>query len=117
MSDPIDRLQPILNDTKLQSTNNALYQFLNTTIGILRTILNTISTLSTSSSSTTAGINQLTGDVTAGPGSGSQIATIPNDTITFAKMQNINTQTAIGRNTAGTGDPELVTISQMLDWL
>ncbi len=62
------------------------------------------------------GITQLTGDVTAGPGSGSQAATIANNAVTFAKMQDIATQTAIGRNTAGTGDPESVTISQMLDW-
>ncbi len=62
------------------------------------------------------GITQLTGDVTAGPGSGSQVATIANNAVTFAKMQDIATQTAIGRNTAGTGDPESVTISQMLDW-
>ncbi len=62
------------------------------------------------------GITQLTGDVTAGPGSGSQAATIANNAVTFAKMQDIATQRAIGRDTAGTGDPEEVTISQMLDW-
>jgi hypothetical protein len=62
------------------------------------------------------GITQLTSDVTAGPGTGSQAATIANDAVTFAKMQNLASQTAIGRNTAGAGDPEAVTISQMLDW-
>src|SRR5262245_35735912 len=43
--------------------------------------------------------------------------TVPDNAITFAKMQDIATQTLIGRNTAGTGDPESVTISQALDWL
>jgi len=37
-----------------------------------------------------AGITQLTGDVTAGPGSGSQVATIPNNTIVTAKILNAN---------------------------
>lgn len=76
----------------------------------------TMSGTTLSATSGGSGINQLTGDVTAGPGTGSQAATIPNNTVTFAKMQDIATQRAIGRNTAGTGDPEEVTISQMLDW-
>jgi hypothetical protein len=65
-----------------------------------------------------SGINQLTGDVTAGPGVGSQAATIPNNTVTYAKMQDISaTQRLLGRNSAGSGDVEEVTISQALDWL
>lgn len=56
----------------------------------------------------------LTGDVTAS--ADSNATTIANDAVTFAKMQEIATQRAIGRNTAGTGNPEEVTISQMLDW-
>src|ERR1044072_3393524 len=38
--------------------------------------------------STVSGINQLTGDVTAGPGSGSQAATIANNAVTTAKINN-----------------------------
>ncbi len=53
------------------------------------------------------GINQLTGDVTAGPGSGSQSATIPNDTVTYAKMQNVSAASRIlGRESGSTGDVE-----------
>lgn len=63
-----------------------------------------------------AGITQLTGDVTAGPGSGSQAATIANDAVTFAKMQNISTQHLIGRHTAGIGDPEQVGIDGGLEF-
>ena len=54
-----------------------------------------------------SGITQLTGDVTAGPGSGSQAATIANDAVTYAKMQNVSaTDKLLGRSTAGAGDVE-----------
>lgn len=46
----------------------------------------------------------LAGDVTAPQGSNT--TTIANDAVTFAKMQNISTQHLIGRSTAGTGDPQ-----------
>lgn len=55
------------------------------------------------------GITQLTGDVTAGPGSGSQAATIPADTVTFAKMQNIASGVVLGKGTASSGDVEELT--------
>jgi hypothetical protein len=58
---------------------------------------------------TDTGITQLTGDVTAGPGSGSQAATIPADTVTFAKMQNIATGKVLGRGSASSGDIEELT--------
>ena len=48
------------------------------------------------------GLNQLTGDVTAGPGTGSQVATIPPDTVTYAKMQNVSAASRLlGRGSAG----------------
>jgi hypothetical protein len=65
-----------------------------------------------------SGITQLTGDVTAGPGSGSQVATISSDAIDNTKLSNMSTQTFKGRSTAGTGDPEDLSTSQataMLD--
>lgn len=44
--------------------------------------------------------------------------TIANDAVTYAKIQNITTtQRALGRNTAGAGDTEEITASQLLDWL
>lgn len=60
-----------------------------------------------------SGITQLTGDVTAGPGSGSQTATIANDAVTLAKMANVATSTVFYRKTAGTGDPETQTLSTL----
>lgn len=60
----------------------------------------------------TASINQLTGDVTAGPGSGSQAATIANDAVTNAKSADMATSRIKGRVTAGTGDPEDLTGTQ-----
>lgn len=40
--------------------------------------------------------------------------TIADDSVTFAKIQNIPTTTLIGRSTAGTGDPESITIGSGL---
>ncbi len=66
--------------------------------------------------SVSAAITQLTGDVTAGPGAGSQAATIPNDTVTYAKMQNISAASRLlGRGSAGgSGDPEEITLGTNL---
>lgn len=44
--------------------------------------------------------------------------TVANDSVTYAKIQNISaTQRALGRNTAGSGDTEEVTLTQLLDWI
>ena len=50
-------------------------------------------------------ITALTGDVTAS-GPGSAVTTIANDAVSFSKMQNINSQIILGRNTASSGDIE-----------
>jgi hypothetical protein len=55
------------------------------------------------------------GDITVS-GSGATF-TIDNDVVTFAKMQNIANKRVIGRNTASSGDPEEVTVDQLLDWI
>ncbi len=47
-----------------------------------------------------------TGDVT-----GATALTIAADAVTFAKMQNIATDSLIGRDTASTGDPEAITVT------
>lgn len=61
------------------------------------------------------GITQLTGDVTAGPGSGSQAATIPANTVTYAKMQDVSAASKlIGRGDSGSGDPQEITIGSGL---
>ncbi len=52
----------------------------------------------------------------ASSGGATPVISLNDDGVTFAKMQDIDTQTAIGRDTAGNGDPEQVTITQMLDW-
>ena len=51
----------------------------------------------------------LKGDVT-GSGTGSFAATIANDAVTFAKFQNLATDSLVGRDTAGTGDAESITV-------
>lgn len=58
------------------------------------------------------GITALTGDVTAS-GSGSVVATIANDAVTNAKLANMANNTYKGRRTAGTGDPEDVSIANI----
>lgn len=49
----------------------------------------------------------LTGDVT-GSGTGSFAATIANNAVTLAKMATMTTASFLGRNTAGTGNPEVL---------
>lgn len=52
-----------------------------------------------------------TGDVTKAAGGTAQ--TIANDAVTNAKMANMATQTIKGRTTAGTGDPEDLTVTEV----
>jgi hypothetical protein len=59
-------------------------------------------------------ITALTGDVTA-TGPGSVAATIANDSVTFAKMQNISVNHLIGRHSSGSGDPQQVGIDGGLE--
>jgi len=63
-----------------------------------------------------SGITELTGDVTAGPGSGSQAATIPNATVTYAKMQDVSAaDRLLGRgNGGGAGDVQEITLGTNL---
>lgn len=56
----------------------------------------------------------LTGDVTAS--AGSNATTIANDAVSFAKMANLATDTLIGRDTTGTGDPEALSVSGGLEF-
>jgi hypothetical protein len=59
----------------------------------------------------TGGIQRsgLTGDVTAP--AGSNTTTIANDSVTYAKMQNVTTNNRlIGRGSSGAGDPEEITV-------
>jgi hypothetical protein len=78
-------------------------------------------------SSTAAGISQLTGDVTAGPGTGSQAATIANnavttgkiadDNVTYAKIQDVSaTDRLLGRDTASSGIIEEIPVSSGLEF-
>ncbi len=63
-----------------------------------------------------SGINQLTGDVTAGPGSGSQAATIGANKVTFAKFQQVGAGKLLGNPTASTADAEEISIGTGLSY-
>ena len=52
----------------------------------------------------------LTGAVT-GSGTGSFATTLANNTVSFGKLADIATDTLIGRDTAGTGDPEAISVA------
>ncbi len=60
-------------------------------------------------------ITSLTGDVTAS-GPGAAAATIANDAVTFAKIQNITTDRLLGRDTAGSADAEEITVGGGLEF-
>lgn len=77
--------------------------------------LGTLATQSGTFSGTSSGTNTgdqtitLTGDVT-GTGTGSFAATIANDAVTYAKIQNVSaTDRLLGRSTSGAGDVEEIT--------
>lgn len=74
-----------------------------------------------------AGITQLTGDVAAGPGAGSQIATIQANAVTtgkiaanavtYAKIQTENDQTILGNVSGIVAVPSALTVAQVLTML
>ena len=61
-----------------------------------------------------SGITQLVGDAQAGPGTGVQTLTILPNVVTLAKMQQIATNSLLGRSTAGTGNVEVITVGSGL---
>jgi len=84
-----------------------------TTLG-LGTLATQNGTFSGTSSGTNTGDQTitLTGDVT-GSGTGSFAATIANSAVTLAKMADVATGTVFYRTTAGTGAPEVQTLSTL----
>src|SRR5207253_1597112 len=78
--------------------------------------LGTLATQSGTFSGTSSGTNTgdqtitLTGNVT-GSGTGSFAATISNSAVTLAKMADMATASFLGRNTAGTGVPEVLSMA------
>lgn len=58
----------------------------------------------------TGGITQLTGDVTAGPGSGSQVATIGANKVTYSQIQQVGAASLLGNPTGGSADASEITL-------
>lgn len=103
------------------STNNAIARFDGTDGSTIQnsgaTVDDSGNVIATniSSGATVSGTNtgdqtiSLTGDVT-GSGTGSFAATIANDAVTYAKMQNVSaTDKVLGRSSSGSGDVEEIT--------
>lgn len=93
-----------INAAKIASgdVSNTIFEFLKNVTSDIQTQLN----------NGTQGITDLTGDVT-GTGPGSTPTTIANDAVTNAKAANMANGTIKGRTTAGTGNPEDLTTSQV----
>lgn len=111
----LDRLINILSQSKIQSTNPALYQTIRSLIAQVQQQINIVqgnaSDIDITITSGGAGINELTGDVTAGPGTGSQVATIANNAVTNPKLRDSNALSVIGRSANSTGDPADISAS------
>jgi hypothetical protein len=96
------------------ATTNALTA--TTFVGALTGNADTVTGFTGTHSGTSSGTNtgdqtiQLTGDVT-GSGTGSFAATIANSAVTLAKMADMATDSFLGRDTAGTGAPEVLSAS------
>lgn len=58
-----------------------------------------------------SGITQLTGDVTAGPGSGSQATTITDNAVTLPKIQTISEAVVLGKGSGGGGNVRELTFA------
>ena len=68
------------------------------------------------SSGSGGGITELTGDVTAGPGSGAQTATIAANAVTTGKLQQVFAKTLLGRYQGTNGDVGQIGIDSSLDF-
>jgi hypothetical protein len=74
------------------------------TVAATDTILQAIQKLNGNIGAISSGITELTGDVTAGPGSGSQAATIANNAVSDAKFRQSAGLSVVGRSTNSTGN-------------
>lgn len=97
----IKRFNPTYGLTADSSTSNTISLRADTSS---TNHLVTQSDLNDALASTVSGINQLTGDVTAGPGTGSQAATIANNAVTDAKLRQSAGLSVIGRSANSTGN-------------
>jgi hypothetical protein len=82
------RLKSQLATSSIRETDNPTWQVISQLIDFLQqsNIQLTTDIAAAAESTGEAGITELTGDVTAGPGSGSQVATIANDAVTTPKI-------------------------------
>lgn len=97
------------------TANAALNALLPAQSGQSGKALKTNGTNASWSTDTDTGITQLTGDVTAGPGSGSQAATIANNAVTNAKAAQMATLTVKSNITGGTANAADNSLTSIVD--
>jgi hypothetical protein len=102
----------------VSATDNAIVRYDGITGKLIQTSGITIADSASGSLSGTNTGDQtitLTGDVT-GSGTGTFAATIANDAVTFAKMQEISGTHLIGRHASGTGNPQEVSVGNGVEF-
>lgn len=122
----LDRLQNWLLSSKLQASNNALYQLISQLIGILRDIETAVLDLTSSSNTTntTTTINQTVNQISYGDSSGSdeigfisatpsKPATIVNQIINQISLGDSSDSNEIGFISAQPSDFSSITIAQV----
>lgn len=117
---PINRLEDIAADTMLGNWSNisaevqakAMPSCPDTGTNHLNYVAGTGIVCGTSGGG--SGITQLTGNVTAGPGSGSQVATIATNAVTYAKFQQVAASSLVGNATGGAADATGITVGATL---
>lgn len=112
----------IINKTKdslglLTNIGGGLTQFRRSKMLDDSTIIIGLDTLTIHGTGGTSGITQLTGDVTAGPGSGSQAATIATNAVTDSKLRQSAGLSVIGKATSGTGNVSDITATTVNTYL
>lgn len=98
----LDRLLSVLNNSRILKPADASFGVIQELIRYLQSNITNNEDLSVVVSGIVSGINQLTGDVEAGPGTGSQVATIPNGTVVEAQ-QSLSDLTTFNVSTARHG--------------
>lgn len=107
MMEDLSRLKSNLANGKIREVDFPTYQVINALIDQISKLQKALDVrIEEVEDASSGAIHQLTGDVTA-IGPGSAIATIANDAVTYAKIQNVSAASKLlGRGDSGAGNTE-----------